>query len=327
MSDNKVLNDLVNSDTDVVINNYISSVNDDKILLLTLTTALAVYSGFFADSVAAYDAHTLNIFSNPFFQVAVFVIILHIIPLSPALGFALGIAILVTLQAVRDIKVKTLMEGFNLSNQVAPMDKSNMNNQHEVYLSNPVAKASANVPTTNLKLVPIDVKYDNMIQSGKNLLENSQNMKNELKKRPDDREEKIADMIENKGKRMINSGINRLESSDDGVINKINSKSKFIKYDKSLATNNHGILSKYDELQTNFDKLPTIKNNTEFEQQLNKTQKNELELLELIYKNKKDSFSKKKQEQINERIDNIKLLYAKNKPWNTELNQLPDLLL
>jgi len=167
---------LMNSDTDAMFNTYITNVNNDKILLLTLTTGLAVYSGFFASAVAEYGS---DIFLNPFFQVALFVIIIHVLPLSPALGVAILIAILVTLQICRNNKINDSLNGFS------PMDKASMNNQHEMYLTNPVKKASANVPTTDLKLTSLTTKYDNMIQTGKDLLENGQNIKNDLKTRPD----------------------------------------------------------------------------------------------------------------------------------------------
>jgi hypothetical protein len=328
MSDNNVMNNLMSSDTDIMINTYISEVNNDKILLLTLTTCLAFYSGVFADITANYIG---DVMLNPFFQVALFVIIIHIFPFSPALGISLTIAILVTLQISRDNKVNDSMNNFtpmnnsNINN-FNPINNSNINNQHDVYLTNPLSKASPNIPIIDLKLTSLTTKYDNMIKQGKNLLEDSQSMQNDLKKRPDIREDRIAKITENKGKRMINSGINLLESPDDGMISKQNFKSKFIKYDKSLAINNHEILSKYDELQKNFNELPLIKNNLEFDQQLSKTHTNELELLELIYKNKKDSFSKKKQDQFNASLDNIKLLCSKKKPWNTELNKLQELL-
>lgn len=318
MSDNDVMNNLITSDTDGMINTYITNVNNDKVLLLTVTTIIAIYSGFFANTTTSY---LLDFFDNPFFQVALFVIIIHILPLSPALGISLTIAIFVTLQAVRDIKLKNSLDGFS------PMDKATMNNQHEVYLSNPLQRATTNVPTVDLKLTSLQSKYDNMIKTGKDLLEDSQNIKNDLKNRPDIREKRIADVTETKGKRMIKSGLNRLESSDDGMIDKTNNKSKFVKYDKSLVTNNHDILSKYDELNNNFNKLSEIKNSAEFDQQLTISQKNELELLEAIYKSKKDSFSKKKQEKINTSLEEIKQLYSKNKSWNNELKQLSELLL
>jgi hypothetical protein len=316
--DTRYVNNFINSDTDGMFNAYISEVNENKMLLLTLTTALAVYSGFFANTVAEYMP---GIFENPFFQVAIFVIIIHIFPLSSALGVSLVIAIFVTLQAISEVKIKKSMDSFS------PMDKSNMNDQHEVYLSSPVQGATASVPTIDLKLTTLEDKYDSMIKTGKDLLEDSQNIKNDLKNRPDFREKRIADIVDIKGKRMIKSGINRLESSDDGLINKTNTQSKFIKYDKSLATNNHDILSKYDEFNTNFNKLQNSLNNSEFEMQLDISRQNELELLELIYKNKKDSFSKKKQEQINQIINKIKHLHSKNKSWNNELKELSELLL
>jgi len=295
-----------------MVDKFVTDINDDKYVLLGLITALAIYSGFFADYAAQY-----GLFSSPIFQVGIFIVICYIMPLSPGLGIALALAILVTLQAVGHAKM----------DKFSPMNPFKMNNQHEVYLSNPVQKACLNAPATDLRLVPLDDKYKKMINDGRTLLEDSNDIKNGIKKRPDMREKQIADSIEITGKRMIQSGINRMGGSDSGQIEENSSGSgKFVKYDKSMATNNHEILSKYNELQTNFDKLQTIGDNNDFEEQFHKTQKNELELLELIYKNKKDSLSKKKQEKVSELFNSIQESYNKNTIWQAKLKELEELL-
>lgn len=313
------------SDTDALVDKYVTDINSDKFVLLSLITVLAIYSGYFADSVAQYGQ---SFFSSPLFQIPIFIIICYIMPLSPSLGISLALAILVTLQCVKYIKIRNLMDGFS------PMNPSQMNNQHEVYLSNPLQKAGTNVPTTDLRLVSLDDKYNKMIKEGRTLLDDSNDIKNDIEKRPDTREQRIADTIEITGKRMIQSGINRISGSDDGQIasnspselGNGNGNGKFIKYDKSMTTNNHEILSKYDELQNNFNKLPNIGSVVNFEKQFHKTQKNELELLELIYKNKKDSLSKKKQEKVNELFDSIRQSYNKNDVWQAKLKELEQLL-
>lgn len=311
------VNSLITSDTDAVVDNYVTNINNDKYVLLGLVTILAVYSGFFSDLTAYYCK---DLFSSSFFQVAIFIIICYITPLSPSLGIALALAIIVTLIAVKHIKLRNLLDGFS------PMNPSTMNNQHEIYLSNPLQRAVTNVPTADMRLITLDDTYDKIIKKGKTLLEDSNNIRSDLEKRPDNREKRIANATEITAKRMIQSGINRMGGSDDGAIESNNSPGKFVKYEKSLATNNHEILSKYDELQTNFNKLPSMQNNDDFEIQFHKTQKNELELLELIYKNKKDSLSKKKQETINELFDSIQQSYNKNDKWQKKIKELEELL-
>lgn len=307
----------INGNIDALVDKYVIDINNNKYVLLSIVTALAIYSGFFADFTGQYG---YNLFSSPFFQTAIFIIICYIMPLSPGLGIAIALAMIVTLMAVKHVQIINLMDAFT------PMNHMSMNNQHEVYLSNPLQKSSISVPDTDLRLVTLDDTYNKMIKTGKTLLEDSNNIKNGLETRPDLREQQIADTIEITGKRMIQSGINRSSGLDSGNIFNNSSPGKFIKYDKSMTTDNHEILSKYDELQHNFNKLPIIKNNNDFEIQFHKTQKNELELFELIFKNKKDSLSKKKQEKINVLFDSIKQSYEKNDIWQTKLKELEQLL-
>lgn len=317
MSSNDIIDTTLNSDTDVMVDNYVTGINNDKFVLFTIVTLLSIYSATCTNSFALY-AH--DFLSSPFFQIGVFIIICYITPLSPALGMCLALAILVTLQAVRDVKIKTMLDNFGL------MDPFNMNNQHESYLTNPLQKATTNVPTTDLRLVSLESKYDNMIKEGRNLLEDSNELKNDLQKRPDEREQKIADVSEIVAKTMIQSGINRLSGNDDGQIETDSKPGKFVKYDKSMATNNHEILSKYNELQHNFDNLKDIQNNKEFEEQFNKAQKDRLELIQLIYRNKKETLSKKKQEKVNAMLDNINNPHSKEDLKEEDLKELERLL-
>lgn len=311
--------DYLSSDSviDKKFDNYLTSFNNDKFFVLTAVTILAFYSGFLPD-IIVYYGH--DFISSPFFQMGIFIVICYIVPFSPALGISLALAVLVTLQALRQYNIENNMDGFS------PMNPYNMNNHHEVYLSNPISKATTNVPTVDMKLVPVDNKYENMVKQGKMLLEDSNEIRNDLPAVPDIREKRIADVIETTGKRLVQSGINRLEGSDDGSIAQKSCSGKFIRYNKSMPVNNHDAIVKYGELKNNFDKLSSMNNGKNFEKQLRETQKNELEVLELIYKSKKNKFSKKVQEKITLLIDSLKESQSKNEPVEHKLSQLEDLL-
>ena len=114
--------------------------------------------------------------------------------------------------------------------------------------------------------------------------------------------------------KVIQSGLNRLQVSDQGEYNTNNKKkNKFVKYNKLVENYIHNpqIMSAFNELKSSFEKLQSITNNKgDFKRYIEQVYKNEIYLLELIYKNKKETLSDKKQNKINTIISQIKQLIS-----------------
>jgi hypothetical protein len=132
-------------------------------------------------------------------------------------------------------------------------------------------------------------------------------------KRGDFREKEIYEVTKRDGINLIESGLNRLQVSDQGEykINKNINNNKFVKYDNLLKNymNDPQIMSAFNELKYSFNKLQSdtlSKNNTNnFNEQLDNVYESEVQLLELIYKNKKNDISVENQTEINKKMRRV----------------------
>ena len=160
------------------------------------------------------------------------------------------------------------------------------------------------------------------------LLNDSYELDKDYEIRNDNREKQIADITRLNGIELVDSGINRLQKSDQGEYNNSNTNykfNKFVKYNKLLEgnVNNPAIMAIYYEMQNNYDVLISKQmDKSTFDEQLNKIYHNELEFLETVYKYKKDNFNVEQQQQIEQEISKIKQLKFENKTWTTQLIQL-----
>ena len=171
-----------------------------------------------------------------------------------------------------------------------------------------------------------------MLKKGKMLLDDSYELDRDLESRYDIREQNIANITRRNGTELVNSGINRLQKSDQGEYNMNNNtqkNSKFIKYNRLLEENKNSpaVLAIYNELLNNYDILVSRQlDQQSFNKQLEKVYLNELELLETIYKNKKMTFSEEKRKQIEAEINRIKQLKIDNKDWVIHLVNLTSMI-
>ena len=155
-----------------------------------------------------------------------------------------------------------------------------------------------------------------MIKKGRVLLDDSIDINEDIKKRPDFREKQIYDITKRDGMNLVESGLNRLQVSNDGEYkinnNENNENNKFVKFDKLIQNyiNDPQIMSAFNELKYIFNKLQSSTLNEKdvinFDEQLYNVYESELQLLELIYKTKKNNMSTSIQNEINAILKNIK---------------------
>ena len=312
------------------VDNLFDKLNNNKPILLLLLALLAIYSSSYVNSyVNSLSDNFVDLFDNNIFKFIIFMIITYITTFSPALGISLTIAILVTLQVITNLKLKK-----NLSNEkfstMMPMDMSYNNNN---YLTNPLLMQKDLSPPVNLNLHLENPKniYNNMLKKGKILLEDSLELEKDLLKRPDIRETKIAEITRRNGLELVSSGLNRLQQSNNGEYNFNNNTKyiKFVKYNKLIESNSNNplIMLSFQELQNNFNKLLSTQSNKKlFDAQLEKVYQSEFELLELVYKYKKDNFNIDEQKKIEQNINEIKQLKNENKSWTNKLIILSNIL-
>jgi hypothetical protein len=201
---------------------------------------------------------------------------------------------------------------------------------NDEYLTNPLEMQKNLSPNVNfnLKLTNPNELYIQMLKKGKMLLDDSYELDRDLEKRFDIREQEIANVTRRNGIELVDSGINRLQKSDQGEYNMENyniKKNKFIKYDKMMEENknNPTVIAMYNELINNYDILISRQlDEKSFNTQLEKVYLNELELLETIYKGKKFKLSEEKKKQIENDINRIKQLKIDNKNWAEQLSNL-----
>lgn len=310
------------------VDEFLINIDHTKGPLLIILVLLSIYMVQFNESIIT---NTVNLVDNNIFKIIIFVIITYISSSSPAIGISLTIIMLVSLQIITNLKLKKDLKSEKFS-QISPNDINNYENE---YLTNPLEMQKELGPHLDMdfKLQTPDDYYSQMIKKGSVLLEDSLNMEKDIKKRFDDREQEIASSIRKSAIDLIDSGIGRLQKSDNGEynINQNIPNPKFITYSKLIENinmnNEPNILFVYNELLENYNKLISSHLNQDvFYLQLQKIYLLELELLESIYKTKQNKISKTKQKIIENEINNIKKMKSENKDQIVNLELLIKLI-
>jgi hypothetical protein len=318
---------------------FFAKLKDDKLVMFILVVLLSLYASLWVESLQQY---TMNAFTNKYFRFVLFVLITYIASGNPALGVILAIAVLVTLQTITYTSI-------NKSEKFSP---SNSDNGNE-YLSRPLLKQKE-LPklgsALNLKLQTPNELYENMIKQGRILLDDSMELKNDLKNRFDIREQQIANVAERDGKILVQSGINRLQPANNGEYNSwqdnkslalsemsdndklsVNQKSSYIKYNRFMDnfSNNELIMDLFNLLKSKYNEITMNKSLTDqdFDLKLQEIYDTEFDLLIAIFDVKNKQMKESDIEKINKKIDYIKDLRAnKNINFYNELNILSELV-
>lgn len=319
---------------------FFANLKEDKFVMFILVVLLSLYASLWVESLQKY---TMNVFINKYFRFVLFVLITYIASGNPALGVILAIAVLVTLQTI------TYTNMINKSEKFSP---SNLDNDNE-YLNNPLLKQK-DLPkmgsALNLKLQTPNELYENMIKQGRVLLDDSMELKNELKTRFDIREKNIANSTERDGKILVQSGVNRLQPSNNGEYNSwldnkssgltqlseddklsVNQKSSYIKYDRFMQhyADNELIMDLFNLLKAKYNEITMNKSLTQddFDIKLQEIYDAEFDLLIAIFEVKNKNMNNEDIEKINKKIEYIKDLRAnKNNNFYNELNFLSELV-
>lgn len=227
---------------------FFRNLKDNKMVMFIIVVMLSLYSSLWVTPLYKYTETLIN---NIYFKFLMFILITYITTENPGLGVMLAIAMLVTMQTVTYSMIGINLEKFGVSGMRASMKGSNAdleelldgsygldgsdrldglgisgvpetNFNGNIYLSKPLLKEKELTKmgnNLNLKLqTPTDL-YENMIKKGRILLDDSIELKNELKNRFDVREQSIANIAERDGNVLVKSGINRLQPSNNGEYN------------------------------------------------------------------------------------------------------------
>ena len=290
--------------------NFFEKINNNKIVMILIIVLVTLYT---SSNIHTLSDDTIDLFDNQIFKFVLFILISLISSKSPSIGITLAMAILVTLQVITNLKIR---KDAKLENFV-PFDPTKADMSRDSYLNNPLSmqnNLNLSQKKLNLKLETPDDHYKKMIKQGRVLLDDSNEINKELASRHDYREENISDITKRDGMVLIQSGLNRLQVSDQGEYNINNKKkNKFVKYNKLVENYVHNpqIMSAFNELKSSFEKLQSITNNKgDFKRYIEQVYKNEIYLLELIYKNKKENLTIEKQNKINTIISQIKQLIS-----------------
>lgn len=309
------------------VDNLLIYVNDNKSVLLLVLVLLGIYITHFNEYIIQ---NTSYLYDNNLFRLIIFIVITYIGGSSPAIGISLVIIMLVSMQIITSLKLRRDLDKEKFS-QMEPSDMSYLSDE---YLSDPLQMQKDLSPSVDLDLkltTPTDY-YMGMIKKGKVLLDDSYDLEQDLSKRYDIREQQIATITKRNGTELIDSGINRLQKADQGEYNSnLNKKQtkKFIKYSKLLdnISNNSSIIATYNELLYNYNILVSSQlDEKSFDSQLNKVYLSELELLETIYKVKKNNIPEDKQKQVENEFNKIKQLKSENKDWINKLKSISIIL-
>jgi hypothetical protein len=319
---------------------YFNKLKDDKLVMFILIILLSLYASLWVKTAQPY---TMDIFSNKYFKFVIFVLVTYIASGNPALGVILAIAILITLQTITYTAMGTQSEKFS---------PANFNNGDQ-YLSNPLLKQKELTKmgnNLNLKLQTPNEVYENMIKQGRILLDDSLELKNELKTRFDVREQSIANVTERDGKVLVQSGINRLQRSNNGEYNSLSDnssgklslmsngddlsndkKSSYVKYDRFIEnySDNELIMDLFNLLKSKYNEITMNKSlsQNDFDTKLEEIYDTEFDLLVAVADAKSKKMKEVDNEKIQKKIEYIKDMRAnKNPNYHMELSSLSELL-
>jgi len=305
--------------------NNIKKIGDNRMSMLLLIALGSLYSCY---TVYYLSENITDLFSNDYFKFIIFIIISIIASANPGLGVILAICVLVTLQVITNNKLKNE----NCTENFSKINIYNDNEYRDEYLTNPLAMQNQQSPiisNLNLKLETPTEMYKNMIKNGKILLDDSLELKNDLKTRYDVREQEIADITNRDGNVLVQSGINRLQKADEGEydgslfqrdsnLNFENNKNTFTKFDKLVNnySDDHTVIQLFNDLKSKFEELSYNYeiNPSDFENKINNIYDIEFELLATIYDIKQDTLGPEQKNIIINKIKQIKLMKQNNTP-------------
>ena len=310
------------SDNPNLFNIIIKKFFDNKMLIFILI--LSIYSSKY---VYYLPDNYINFFDNTIVKFVIFGIISYISMNNASIGVILTIAILVTFQVISNIKIK---KEINLELKIEKFALDNVNGftpNDQDYYYNPILKLDQLDPVTsnlNLDLETPNQLYNNMIKDGRQLLDYSIQMNKDLEKRFDTREKNISDITQKEGLVQVQSGINRLQSADLGEYNMPNYSDKNVKkyiqfdsnaYDKYLIySNNDEIMDSFNKMINYYNKLQVnMLNPEEFNELLISFYEAKLNLLETIFKYKKNAMNNDQIDKVNINIKEAKVETNLNK--------------
>lgn len=325
--------------------NFFKTINNNKNILISILFLFGIYFAFFSENLSE---NIIYLFDNEIFKLILFILITFISTYSPAIGISLALIMLVSLQIITYLKLKKELDEDiekieqDMIKEKFSIEPYDMNCLSDEYLKKPLIKIDELSPPINFNLkynTPNELSYE-MIKKGKNLLNESYDLDQDNIVNFDSREKQISLETKKNGIELINSGLNRLQKSNQGeyntifdakIQNKING--KFSKYEKLLnipSSYNLLIKANYSELLNNYDLLKNSQlDYNKFNEQLKKVYKLELDLLETIYKLNKSSYDIEKKKYITLKIDKIKNSIYEEKTQNcvSELEELYEMLL
>ncbi len=317
-----------------------AKLKDNKLVMFILIVLLSLYASLWVKTLQPY---TMDIFSNKYFKFIIFVLVTYIAGSNPALGVILAIAILVTLQTITYT---------SMGNQSEKFSPANFDSDNE-YLTKPLLKQKDLTKmggNLNFKLQTPNDLYENMIKQGRVLLDDSMELKNDLKTRFDVREQNIANVAERDGKVLVQSGINRLQPANNGEYNSwldnksnklsamsdddklsMNDRSSYVKYDRFIEnySENELVMDLYNLVKSKYNEITMNKSlsQDDFDVKLQEIYDTEFDLLVVIAETKTKKMKEFDSEKINKKIEYIKDLRAnKNPNYYGELNSLSELL-
>lgn len=187
------------------VDNAIDNINSNKFVLTIVLFLLGIYAVSYNEYIST---KAIDLFSNDGFRLIIFLITTYVASTSPALGISLAIIMLSSMQIISNIKLKKDLKNMENFDPVPNSDDS-----YE-YLSKPLETDDNKEPalfwnTQNYLTHPNDL-YLLMIKKGKDLLDESHDLEQDLTNRYDKREKMIMETTKNTGTDLVTSGMNRL---------------------------------------------------------------------------------------------------------------------
>ena len=309
-----MINELMNKFSD-----FFKNLKDNRYAMLTLVGLLSLNICLHVKPVQNI---TTSLISNSYFKFVILIIIAYIMESNPALGILLTITLLITLQTTTYKNLSTHPEENFSPNDVDGNE----------YLEKPLEKKNSLMKLSgfnyDFKLQTPDNISENMIKNGRLMLDDSMELKNDLKTRYDVREAQIEKITELDGNTLVQSGINRLQRSPNGEYITTNTKknTSYIKYDNYVKNymDNMKIKNLYTNMQNKYNEL--LKNNygeEDFNKKLYDVYTINYELLFEIYECNKHSLNTKHISDINKIFDEV----SSSKLTIEHINKLSSLLL
>lgn len=274
------------------LDNYLKSINDNKTQVILISILIGIITIVYFNSTN--DNFISKLFTSNIFKLAFFVLITYIGSSSPGIGISLAILFLVIIQIINNKTIRS--ENF----ETGFLDTSNL------YDNKPLEKLDQlpypNSKDFNLKLITPKQYYTNMINNGRNLLEESLDIR-DSSSNLDFKQEQTAILDYLNGMNLVASGVNRLQPANNGTFSRVTIKD---------------LRNRLDSIINNANK----QNKEETKKDIETFYAMETELIEDIYKTNKDKYSEEQQNYINELIMNIKTNINGKKEKITEIIKL-----